>query len=53
MYRIEWLEHYQGWVVTSDETPGLSWLDPSPLEDLRGYMKMVQELEEEIEDEIF
>lgn len=45
MYRIEWLEHRQGWLVTSDENPGLSWLDHSPLEALKGYMKMVEELE--------
>lgn len=45
MYRIEWLEHYQGWVVTSEEYPELSWLDHSPLEALKGYMKMVEELE--------
>lgn len=45
MYQIEWLEEDQEWVVTSKEHPGLSWLDPSPLEALKGYMKMVEELE--------
>lgn len=45
MYRIEWLEEDQEWVVTSDKNPGLSWLDPSPLEALKGYMKMIEELE--------
>lgn len=45
MYRIEWLEEDQEWVVTSDENPGLSWLDPSPLEALKGYMRMIEELE--------
>lgn len=45
MYRIEWLECYQGWVVTSEEYPELSWIAASPLEALKGYMKMVEELE--------
>ena len=45
MYQIEWLEHYQGWVVTSQEYPELSWLDRSPLEALKGYMQMIEKLE--------
>lgn len=45
MYRIEWLEEDQEWVVTSEAYPGLSWLDQSPLEALKGYMNMIEELE--------
>lgn len=45
MYRIEWLEEDQEWVVTSEVYPGLSWIAASPLEALKGYMKMVEELE--------
>ena len=45
MYRIEWLEEDQEWVVTSEEYPGLSWIDLSPLEALKGYIKMIEELE--------
>lgn len=45
MYRIEWLEEDQEWVVTSDENHGLSWIESSPLEALKGYMKMIEELE--------
>ena len=45
MYQIEWLEHYQGWVVTSDSYPELSWLDHSPFEALKGCMKMIEKVE--------
>ena len=45
MYQIEWLEHYQGWVVTSKEYPELSHLDRSPLEALKGCMKMIEKVE--------
>lgn len=45
MCRIEWLEEDREWVVTSEAYPGLSWIAASPLEALKGYMKMVEELE--------
>ena len=45
MYQIEWLERYQGWVVTSKEYPELSWLDHSPLEALKGCMKLIEKVE--------
>lgn len=45
MYRIEWLEEDQEWVVTSDENPGLSWPDHSPLEALKGCMKMIEKVD--------
>lgn len=45
MYRIEYLEDDKEWVVTSEEYPGLSWIAASPLEALKGYMKMVEELD--------
>ena len=45
MYQIEWLEHYQGWLVTSKEYPELSWLDHSPLEAMKGCMKMIEKVE--------
>lgn len=45
MYRIEWLECYQGWEVTSDSYPELSWHDHSPLEALKGCMKMIEKVE--------
>ena len=45
MYQIEWLEEDQERVVTSEENPGLSWLDHSPLEALKGCMKMIEKVE--------
>lgn len=42
MYWIEWLEHHRGWLVTSEEYPELSCLDHSPLEALKGCMKMIE-----------
>ena len=45
MYQIEWLEEDQEWVATSEENPGLSWLDHSPLEALKGRMEMIEKVE--------
>ena len=45
MYQIEWLEHHQGWLVTSEEYPELSRLDHSPLEALKCCMKMIEKVE--------
>ena len=45
MYQIEWLEEDQEWVVTSEEYPELSWHDNSPLEALKGCMKMIEKVE--------
>ena len=47
-YRLSWSAEDQEHVATCAEFPGLSWLEEDEIEALRGIMKLVREVVEDL-----
>ncbi|TCJ78419.1 UNVERIFIED_ORG: hypothetical protein EDC92_1062 [Dietzia maris] len=50
-YEVGWSEEDGEWVATSPEFPSLSWLAETPQDAIAGYIRMVQDVINELETE--
>ena len=50
-YQVNWSDEDAEWVATSPEFPSLSWLAATPQDAIVGYIRMVQEVINDIDTE--